>query len=31
VTRRLWSGWAWVSALAAMLVFCYLLRNFFLR
>lgn len=31
VTRRLWSGWTWVSALAAMLVFCYLLRNFFLR
>jgi len=31
VTRRLWSGWTWATAVAVMLVFCYLLRNFFLR
>jgi hypothetical protein len=31
LARKLWSGWAWVVAIAVMLVFCYLLRNFFLR
>ena len=31
VTRRLWSGWTWATAVAVMLAFCYLLRNFFLR
>ena len=29
--RRLWSGWTWVVPVVVMTVFCYLLRNFFLR
>jgi len=31
VARRLWSGWTWVVAVGVMAVFCYLLRNFFVR
>ena len=31
VARRLWSGWTWAVPLAVLLVFCYLLRNYFLR
>lgn len=31
VTRRLWPGWTWVAALAAMAAFCWLLRVFFLK
>lgn len=31
LAQRLWPGWTWVTALAVMLVFCYLLRGFFLR
>lgn len=31
VARRLWPGWTWVVAVAVMVAFCYLLRNFFLR
>jgi hypothetical protein len=31
LTRRLWSGWSWAVPLAVMLVFCYLLRSYFLR
>jgi hypothetical protein len=31
VARRLWPGWTWVVAIGVMIVFCYLLRNFFLR
>ena len=31
VTRRLWSGWAWIVPVGVMLVFCYLLKGFFLR
>jgi hypothetical protein len=31
VTRRLWPGWSWVVPAVVMAVFCYLLRNFFLR
>ena len=31
VTRRLWSGWTWVAALAVMAAFCYILRIYFLR
>jgi hypothetical protein len=29
--NRIWSGWSWLTPLAAMLVFCYLLRGYFLR
>lgn len=28
---RLWPGFAWTVPVAAMAIFCYLLRNFFLR
>lgn len=31
LTRRLWSGWSWAVPVAVMLVFCYLLRGYFLR
>jgi len=31
ITRRLWSGWSWAVPVAVMLVFCYLLRGYFLR
>jgi hypothetical protein len=31
VARRLWSGWSWVVPAGVMVVFCYLLRNFFLQ
>lgn len=31
LTRRLWSGWSWAVPVAVMLVFCYLLRSYFLR
>jgi hypothetical protein len=31
LTRRMRPASSWVAALAAMLVFCWLLRNFFLR
>lgn len=31
LTRRLWSGWAWVTPLCAIPVFCYMLRSYFLR
>jgi hypothetical protein len=31
LTRRLWSGWTWVTAVGVMVAFCYLLREFFLR
>ena len=31
VTRRLWPGLAWVAAVGAMIAFCYLLREYFLR
>jgi hypothetical protein len=31
VARRIWPGWTWVVAIGVMIVFCYLLRNFFLR
>ncbi len=30
-TRRLRSGWSWLVPLCTMLVFAYLLRNYFLR
>ena len=30
VTRRLWSGWSWLVPTGALVVFCYLLRNYFL-
>jgi ABC-type uncharacterized transport system permease subunit len=31
LTRRLWSGWSWVVPLGVLAVFCYLLRDYFLR
>jgi hypothetical protein len=31
LTQRLWSGWSWLVPLCVVLVFCYLLRNYFLR
>jgi hypothetical protein len=31
LTRRLWSGWSWAAPVAVMVVFCYLLRGYFLR
>ncbi len=31
ISRRLWSGWSWVVPVGAMVAFCYLLREFFLR
>ena len=31
LARRLWPGWTWVVPAAVMVVFCYLLRNYFLR
>ena len=31
LTQRLWSGWSWVVPLCVMLVFCYMLRDYFLR
>ena len=31
LTRRLSPGWSWVVAAGAIVAFCYLLRNFFLR
>jgi hypothetical protein len=31
MTKRLWSGWSWAIPVAAMVVFGYLLRGFFLR
>jgi hypothetical protein len=31
LTRRLWSGWSWAVPVAVMVVFCYLLRSYFLR
>lgn len=31
LARRLWPGWTWAVPAAVMVVFCYLLRNFFLR
>jgi hypothetical protein len=31
LTRRLWSGWSWAVPLVVMLLFCYLLRGYFLR
>ena len=29
--QRLWSGWSWVAPVCAILVFCYMLRSYFLR
>jgi hypothetical protein len=29
--RRLWAGWAWLVPLCVIVVFCYLLRRYFLR
>jgi hypothetical protein len=29
IAQRVWPGWAWVIPAAVMIVFCYLLRNFF--
>lgn len=31
LTQRLWSGWSWVVPLGVLVVFCYLLRDYFLR
>ncbi len=31
LARKLWSGWSWLVPLCVLLVFCYLLRNYFLR
>ncbi len=31
LARRLWSGWTWAVPVVVMVVFCYLLRNYFLR
>ena len=31
LTRRLWPGWTWVVPVGVMVIFCYLLRNYFLR
>ena len=31
IVRRLWSGWSWLVPVGVMVVFCYLLRNFFLQ
>jgi hypothetical protein len=31
LTRQLWPGWTWVIAVAVMVAFAWLLRNFFLR
>ena len=31
VVKRLWSGWSWLVPVGVMVVFCYLLRNFFLQ
>jgi len=31
LARRLWSGWSWIVPLGVMLVFCYLLKGYFLR
>jgi hypothetical protein len=31
LARRLWSGWTWAVPVGVMVVFCYLLRNYFLR
>jgi hypothetical protein len=31
LARRLWSGFAWLVPVIVMVVFCYLLRGFFLR
>jgi hypothetical protein len=30
-TARIWSGWSWAVPLAAMLVFGYILRGYFIR
>jgi hypothetical protein len=29
--QRLWSGWSWVVPMCVLLLFAYLLRNYFLR
>jgi len=31
LTRRIWSGWAWLVPLASILFFAWLLRGYFLR
>jgi hypothetical protein len=31
LTQRLWSGWSWVVPLIVLVVFGYLLRNYFLQ
>lgn len=31
LARKLWSGWSWLVPLCVVLVFSYLLRNYFLR
>ena len=31
IARRIWSGWAWLIPAGVMVIFCYLLSNFFLR
>jgi hypothetical protein len=31
LARKLWTGWSWLVPLCVVLVFCYLLRNYFLR
>jgi hypothetical protein len=31
IVRRLWPGWSWLVPVCVMVVFCYLLRKFFLQ
>ena len=31
ITQRLWSGWSWLVPVCTIPVFCYLLKNYFLR